>query len=435
MDDMTEETYLPSRAEGPRTFLVPEINYSSLKEQIGRLQRRAKKLNSGTIEIHEIGFEDWPGFYRPSETHGGEDIVFLSPGTEAAPPANVYRRYYRVAVVGDQPKLNGWQFAATIDAIRDEDNALVGNMLRVLPDFDVPAEYRKVEMRCDHCGALRNWKNTFIVLHDDGTYKQVGRQCLKDFTGHKSPEAYASYAELLLSLGEICSSSEDDDWLGSGRPRGTERYNVKALLDQAASIIRTDGWRPKSFEFNTTAGTLQSFVWSTGKEREKLEQLYQILDADKQTAQETVDWLVELTDREGLSDYLHNLSLFGLAGVVEAKTFGFLASAIPAYLREKDRLQFAVREKEVSNYVGAPKQRIELVLSLKIKRYFESQFGTKTMCKFHDELGNVIVWWASSSIDLEDGTRVKAKATIKNHEEYNGVKQTTVSRLAVGEIL
>lgn len=430
------ETFEPTQPEGPKTYLVPEVNYTSLKEQIARLQRRAKKLNSGAIEIHEIGHEDWPGFYRPRNIDGGdEEIIFLAPGTQAARPANVYRRYFRIAVIGDRPKLNGWQFAATIDAIRDEDNKLVGNMLRVLPGFDVPVEFRKGEMHCDHCNTQRNWNNTFIVRHDDGTFKQVGRRCLKDFTGHKSPEAYAAYAELLLSLDEICGSSEDDDWLGGGRTRGTERYNVKAILDLTACVIRTDGWRPKSFEFNTTASTLQGYVWATNKDREKLEKLYPITDADKQTAQETMDWLVELTEREGLSDYLHNLSLFGLAGAVEAKTFGFLASAIPAYLREKDRLVFAQKEKLVSNYVGEAAKRIETVVTLKLKRYFDSDFGTRTLCKFHDEQGNVVIWWASDSIDLEDGIKVKARFTVKKHEERDEVKQTVVSRLQVREIL
>jgi hypothetical protein len=76
-----------------------------------------------------------------------------------------------------------------------------------------------------------------------------------------------------------------------------------------------------------------------------------------------------------------------------------------------------------------------MTLTLAKTAPFESSFGTRTMCKYLDEQGNVVVWWASGSVDMSVGTKIKVKATTKKHEEYNGVKQTTVRRLAVTDVL
>jgi hypothetical protein len=214
-----------------------------------------------------------------------------------------------------------------------------------------------------------------------------------------------------------------------------QRYSVKSILTMVATIVRKDGWKPKSQEF-PTVDTLRHWLYARGKELEKHDAYYDTNDEDRKTAEDTLEWLLELSERaETLNDYEHNLSLFALAGSVEDKVFGFVASAIAAYLRTKDRLLYAKKEAEVSNFVSEVAKRIEMTLTLKAKFYRESAYGVQTRCKYHDEQGNVIIWWASSGVDMEEGTKVRAKATVKNHEEYNGIKQTIVSRLAVIEVL
>jgi hypothetical protein len=119
-----------------------------------------------------------------------------------------------VTVSGVSPRLNGWQFIGAIDVMSDEENNFVGNLLRSIPGVEMPETFRTERMHCDHCNLWKNWKSTFIVRHDDGTHKQVGRQCLKDFTGHKSPEMLVRLAELLMNVGKLFSDAEDDEWEG-----------------------------------------------------------------------------------------------------------------------------------------------------------------------------------------------------------------------------
>lgn len=56
-------------------------------------------------------------------------------------------------------------------------------------------------------------------------------------------------------------------------------------------------------------------------------------------------------------------------------------------------------------------------------------FGTTYLYKFADEAGNVFIWYASRPIELQE--RMTLKATIKAHNEWNGVKQTVLTRCKV----
>jgi hypothetical protein len=115
--------------------------------------------------------------------------------------------------------------------------------------------------------------------------------------------------------------------------------------------------------------------------------------------------------------------------------FGFVASAIPGYLRSQDRLAALKQQKITSQYVGEATKRQQMILTLATFKYIDGEYGVRTMMRFHDEQGNVIVWWASGEQEMDCGTKIKAKATVKKHEEFMGVKQTIVSRVTVEEIL
>lgn len=64
-----------------------------------------------------------------------------------------------------------------------------------------------------------------------------------------------------------------------------------------------------------------------------------------------------------------------------------------------------------------------------VKRNEDNDFGTTYLYKFADEAGNVFIWYASRPIELQE--RMTLKATIKAHNERNGVKQTVLTRCKV----
>ena len=57
----------------------------------------------------------------------------------------------------------------------------------------------------------------------------------------------------------------------------------------------------------------------------------------------------------------------------------------------------------------------------------------RTRCQFEDDSGNVIVWWASTTVDwLQEGDTVDITATIKKHDDFKGTPQTVLTRVRQG---
>ena len=86
------------------------------------------------------------------------------------------------------------------------------------------------------------------------------------------------------------------------------------------------------------------------------------------------------------------------------------------------------REPEfVSNWVGEVGERIDLYLH--IDRMFEGGvfYGKQTyMYLMHDEAHNIFKW--STSCFYKEGEDVHFKATIKDHTEFQGIKQNVLTR-------
>lgn len=82
-----------------------------------------------------------------------------------------------------------------------------------------------------------------------------------------------------------------------------------------------------------------------------------------------------------------------------------------------------------SSHVGTVGERIELVLTVdKVLSYSFGQWPTITtyinLCK--DQAGNMVVYKGSNA--WEQGETIKVKATVKEHGERDGVKQTIIQR-------
>lgn len=82
-----------------------------------------------------------------------------------------------------------------------------------------------------------------------------------------------------------------------------------------------------------------------------------------------------------------------------------------------------------SQHVGETKERLEF--NVKVTRIFlhENEFGQKRIHHMVTDDGNYLVWFCSST-GLEQDYEGRIKATIKDHVEYKGVKQTIVNRVS-----
>lgn len=81
-----------------------------------------------------------------------------------------------------------------------------------------------------------------------------------------------------------------------------------------------------------------------------------------------------------------------------------------------------------SEYVGTIKTRIEFEAHVIGVYGSEGFYGHTDIVKFRDLDGNLFVWFASGYTELEREDRISIKGTIKEHSEFRGVKQTTLTR-------
>jgi hypothetical protein len=81
----------------------------------------------------------------------------------------------------------------------------------------------------------------------------------------------------------------------------------------------------------------------------------------------------------------------------------------------------------VSQWFGEIGKRYNaLKLTVKFTTGFDTAYGYCFLNKMEDEEGNVFVWFSSNC--LETGTTYTMNGTVKDHSEYNEVKQTVLTR-------
>ncbi len=398
-----------------------------LEEKIERLNRRAKKLGVEKVRLEEVGRETREGtkilpFQQKSVKYEYEVIL--------------------MKVHGPTPKLEGWTLVAKVEILGEE------RLIKCVPGEECPEEYRTRGLDCDHCKSSRRRTNVFVLRHEDGRHVQVGRQCISDFLGGVSPEHLLAVAALNLSLSEEMGEAEEGlgGWGGGWCEHFAEPHE---FLTAVSICIRRLGWLSRSaaaFEGSATADDAWHLLnpptddkgrqgWEKWVEKNDLH--YQ--ERDNELAKEALEW-AKSQPVEGVGDYLYNLGVSARAGFVKASSMGILASAVQAYLREKDREEeIKRREREDANkvrgHVGTEgKREVFEKLTVVYVNWYESQYGVRTLIKMEDAIGNIVTWWASKSIDdIDRGDVLTVKATVKKHDNYKGTKQTLVNRLVIEE--
>jgi hypothetical protein len=422
-------------------YTVREDRLAGLQHRIDIMNRRAAKLGITPIQIVPVS-EELRKVYRPSLTYAADGCMEEVPG--------VLAKWITIRIVGETPKLAGYEFVATLQ--RTE----AGNIIRSVPGADnVPTMFRDSKPCCDHCKLQRNRVETFIVRHESGVYKQVGRQCIADFLGKGDPKLIAAQAEHIIEACLAAASEDDNDGefmgRGSNRPR---YYSTEAILALSAQAIIQFGWFSKrtAQEKNCTSTVSRVYEYVNprpqGKSYRKVEKLEKPTPEANALAQTARQYIIDTysAKEETLGDFEHNLLTIARLNEIEGDQFGLACYLVQHYRREVEKVEIARKSNNVnSKHIGQPKDRIRgLEVTFVWEHSFETQFGVKTMHKFNDAEGNVLLWSTTSGATVKDATGdralmigdvVKVTFTIKEHGEYRSIKQTEITRLKVDALV
>jgi hypothetical protein len=443
----------PVTESGDAIYRIPEQNLEGLNSRLVKINRRAARLGMPPIVKTEIGesfslfaqrdtaFDEIDYGYKikwefiprePAETVQAAQERFTA--KRGGHPVFSVRRYVLCTVIGALPRVNGWAMAATI---QHEEG---GNVLRTVPGFEknLPVKYRTADTSCEHCQQNRIRKDTYVLEHESGDWKQVGRNCLADFIRSTNAGAWAEAAEMLANLdGEMGGFEDEGDFAGGGSAR--EFFTADSLLMQVAACIRVDGWcsRGEAKDSYTKRATVDMALnFFDSKFVAKLEpatrEAYAVTDADKARAGEAIAWARELPE-DVTNDYLWNIRVVSQRELITRREAGLAGSIVSAYARhlEAELKRAYERETQLDEHFGIVGERAQFTLRVTGEHYSQSDYGSLTIYNLLDESGRPAVWFCSGAGELKTGETYTVKATVKKHGERNGRKQTVLNRVVI----
>lgn len=348
-------------------------------------------------------------------------------------------RKYRVSVTpitiaGEKPVVGDYEFVASIEHTDS------GNFVDCVPGAEVPERYRTTASHCDHCHTSRQRKNTFVVRSQtDGSFMQVGRSCLRDFLGTDNPEHILSLFAILRDIEESRGG-----WCDLGRAGATWSDEVVNILAVSLAAIRVWGWVSKGQAMGDPTDQLVSTVsryWDavTPKpSKEQAEVQAKIREASKEddtdTASEILAWVRGSNET---SDYMWNLRLACADDIAASpKRVGLIVSAVAAWHRHQDRELKKAQDRELNaasewqGEIGARLRSIKVRLEMR-RGLGEGAYGWTELLKLRDEAGNLYTWFTGSEPKIDVGETLLITGTVKDHKEYQGIKETLLTRVKV----
>jgi hypothetical protein len=320
---------------------------------------------------------------------------------------------------------SGWSFAGVVHAGGSD----TGNVILGVPGVEFPESIRhKDPTSCDHCRTNRDRKHTYIVRHQDGGFRQIGKSCLQDFVGSNSANNLASKFEFLNTLYRTLEAYPETE-RGYGVRGGDVSYELVTVVAAAVRYMRDFAWIGKNRAEENGVESSSKFIRDrvTGVAKDK-DFMDSIDDEDRAEAEVVIE---HFRANAGDDDFSRNLHVIATAGFAPSSLLG-LAIAMP--ISRKIAINKAEREANhdklvaTSQHVGTIGERRKFRAKVTRILEFPNDFngGTSYNYLMVDEAGNVMV---GGKMDAEVGGTYEFTGTITKHRYYQEVAQTDIRRI------
>lgn len=392
------------------TYAIHEDNIERLEKKLTTIANKCKRYG---LDFHyeRVGEE-----LREVKTEDMEEPLV--------------QRYILVEAEG-KAIVNNWEFVATLEHTEK------GNIISGYGEHEVPERYYNAEPVCEHCNSKRKRSNTYIIFNTETEeFKQVGKSCLKDFTMGLDAEMVTAYISGFDELikGEIPYSG----------CYSAKYFNIEEMLCYFNETIKHFGYvRSQDFEQSTASRASDYFEINHGRTtfmtqaylrkcREEMEKVNFNPDTEENhtKAKAMIAWVLT---NENNGNYFHNLKVVCSHKHISSENFGLVASIPATYdknleieAEKRRREEEAKRDETNSQYVGKVGERITFkVADARILSSRSNEWGETFFIKFRGEDGNIYMWSTSNANAIYAPA---IKATVKGYNEYNGIKQTVITR-------
>ena len=395
-------------------YLIPLNKIDTLKKIINKYQRKGAYITfvlgeevvcKGTLHI------------RDDKTR-----------TETEMPINV--KCIEVEVEGTYI-INGWQFVGTIQFTE------LGNVIRLADSsFEnrIPEKYYHTPMICEHCGKIRNRKDTYLIYNiDNNEFKQVGSSCLLDYTKGLDANECAAIMACLDFFSKLSDCNFDF------KEMQNNNYTIdKVIKNYAITLVNKYGYTK-----TLTAKELSDFYSKTGEDwEERFGSL--VLAKDEEVAK--IDEFAKQYIDSYSNEYMRNASITWLKKEIEYRDLGLLCSFVFTYNKEmktrKEKMESINNE-----WVGNIGDRITInIQSFRLLFKSETRVAYNTYADIYtyeiiDNENHTFIWKSSKEIEYmyifnetrgvdiyTEITPTEIVATVKSHSTYKNIKQTIITR-------
>ena len=384
-------------------YTIPVERREEVEKLAARLQKKAAKYGSRfTIQYGDPYATEVPVYeiddMTQAKVHKRDQLVEV----------------FDLAVDGDIIRKDGYEVIAQIEHL-DGGNVVVpfGGELK--------HEWINSDCRCEHCRTNRVRSKTFIVRGEAGDELQVGSTCLFDYCGI-NPQVIGYRNQLTEIL--VGNDIEHYDFIGS--PVAHAYDTVEALA------VATKVYREQGYVRSGEPGSNKERIWS-----KYWDYVQDLTELELEEAYRMAETIKDMDSSDAISFLLVNVKSLVETTYCKSSHFGYIGYAPVAYekyLKEVEARNKRAEEreamKESSEYVGEVGKRMTFsIRESKLITSWESAWGTTFLYKFLDDQGNVLVWFASRP--MADLNVTELKATVKDHKERYGVKQTILTRCKV----
>lgn len=375
-------------------YIIPNYRLPDLTKQVNRIR------NKGAEVVFDIITASVPFPVQGA----GQDMVIDCCEVE------VSGRY----------EINGWTFIGTIEHSAPE------NIIRLCDDRftnRIPERYRTAGRDCEHCHIRRDRNDTYLVYNEDSDeFKQVGRTCLRGYTGGLDAETCASLASLSAEVDRLNRDARDgafSDIETFGGLQQHARYSMQLARRQAYKYVEQNGY--------TAGETGRRFSAALSDDR-NLEM------ATEAEVQNVTDYL----ENAPTSDYIRNVKAVWNKATYSFRDAGYITSAVASYFKDRDRQLALARQQEINaatEYAGEVGEKISLTVAESRVIYWRSggpRFSASEYPVFRivGTDGKIYIWGSTTHSQLHERDRITG--TIKKLiERPNGEKQTELTRCKV----
>lgn len=416
---------------------IPIAKKSYLCKKIDKINRKAQKMGCDFLILL---FDNEHTFSYSEDPYTGAKLAF--PRTMEMCTASLI---YQI------PIIKGYELVAKLDIYSTVDGGSEV-MVSAVPNMEVPDEYKnKTTIQCDHCGYNRKRNHSVLLRNtENGTYKEVGSTCVKDFFGI-DPKGFLLMASIKFDalIGAI-----DNDEKYSAEYRTAGGYDLIEVFAISAAAIAKWGWlsKGKAWELNQQYnGAYVPTAEHVLNNLSKGSAYYNQLDASMKVSIEQEDIELAKKTLEHFSnidpngnDYLNNCCKLVNIGYIPYKHIGIACSMVQAYNREVEKqAKVAAQAAEAeaaglqsSEHQGSIGERLrDIAVTVTYARTFEKEWGETTLYAFQDAIGNIYkTWYSGYNWECEKNEKLLITGTVKKHGEFNGIKETLLNRVAVKDV-